>query len=586
MDCKKIVSVLWSQEEIREKKRRWIVGDPTLSVYSEKSLKKAKFLPESLLRSSQVIETFLGLRSVESHQVVQEYAHLFDPQTIENPIRFYKSMSFLLTNLKTQALNCVFDIVGEVKIDLERKKSPKNGFEKMILQIFRLMKSDTNNAIVKKLAAVLRDPINYRNHMKLTTLVNAQLISSIRKTVEAIDLMPLQALLAMKRKFDCVQVVPQIPVCIIGRQKLLLSELKKACDEALNLLKNGDELPEPFAKALSVVLLSIKLSSRKPDIQTSEFFTFNAEIVALQDEILNAIWTIPKVKTAELKILRSMLDPTSKLTLRAFRTGVVKYLTEFLFECSDIDIPNLLAEVLSFINRKSKRRLDFVKQISSKDELEHVMNISAQLKEIIWDNFPAHDVEQTLSDAGDFIDEYNSASDGDIIIDDEGCSGVGECDELDIPRSFTEMAEEVVGESEPADLLAARVSAQPSQAYKNGDACESLQDTIITGRSLSDRKSSCFQHGGLSAYDCLSIETVCDETAAIGYQIIDRVLEGLLGTQSRENITTNKHSKEDTKRIDILGSTGPTLLAQIIEELAPNFPKSGMKKMKTFMGQS
>lgn len=73
-------------------------------------------------------------------------------------------------------------------------------------------------------------------------------------------------------------------------------------------------IPEPFAKALSVVCLSGKKETRCVDILTSEFYPFSLETEGLQNDILRSL---PKVKIPDLKAFQSLVDPKTKVSPEA-----------------------------------------------------------------------------------------------------------------------------------------------------------------------------------------------------------------------------------------------------------------------------
>ncbi|KAL7176814.1 hypothetical protein ACSBR2_030204 [Camellia fascicularis] len=176
----------------------------------------------------------------------------------------------------------------------------------------------------------------------------------------------------------------------------------------LSELGEENKLQEPLAKAMGVGGLWTKLIQGCPFV--TQFQQFSPENEALQNEIAKAIWLLKEVRFLELKNLQLLLDPKAELSNRSLRTAVKNLLTEYLFECSDMDtIPDYLLETLSIINRTAPYR--FFSKEEKEEEVEHVLNVSSQVKQILWDLLPEYEFDQDFADA--YMEYLEESDDGD-----------------------------------------------------------------------------------------------------------------------------------------------------------------------------
>src|SRR5262249_23615315 len=150
-----------------------------------------------------------------------------------------------------------------------------------------------------------------------------------------------EALLAVRRK---LRGAPASIPCLQKRKRgnsrdSLIHDIRKISEEMLSELGEGDELQEPMAKALATAGLSLKLTKGCLNFSITDFNQFSPQIRALQDEISKAIWLVKrkKVRLPELKSLQLLLDPKSDVASRSLRTTMKKFLTEYLFECNELD---------------------------------------------------------------------------------------------------------------------------------------------------------------------------------------------------------------------------------------------------------
>jgi hypothetical protein len=115
--------------------------------------------------------------------------------------------------------------------------------------------------------------------------------------------------------------------------------VRKRCNKILTELEEGNYLPKKLAKAMSVVTYIRSKSWEVWVFSQSEFFPFAKETISLQNDILNALWSLPKIKPEKLKWLRPILEHDSKVERAHLRAALRNYLTECLFGCDD-DLPD------------------------------------------------------------------------------------------------------------------------------------------------------------------------------------------------------------------------------------------------------
>ncbi|XP_058184419.1 uncharacterized protein LOC131301930 isoform X3 [Rhododendron vialii] len=285
----------------------------------------------------------------------------------------------------------------------------------------------------------------------------------MKKVLDGLDDIPSQTLSAMDRKLRGVHgYVPHLWPSNSGwRRRALIGQVRKSCMAILSELDEEDELPEPLAKAIAVRCLSAKVIEGCPCI-LPEFWKFSPKIEALQDGLAKAIWLLKpkgkgkekgKVRFPELKNLQLLLDPNSVLPKRKLRTAVRKLLIEYLFECSDMDtVPEYLLETLSIVNRTSRRApYGFVSKEEVEEEVEFVLSVSAQIKQVSWDLLPEYEFDLDFADAygedleesddGDAYDVFVSVEQQEVVLpENNACHSHDPYDQI-----------ETIGETDPAN---------------------------------------------------------------------------------------------------------------------------------------
>lgn len=352
--------------------------------------------------------------SQRKHHVVQDYLQFFETFSMEryceNPSYFLRNLSSMMNDLNNNALYLVASLVTEKKVK----------FEKTRLRMKKIIKDHLPNVFgeskkvcptpIKELAQIFKDPSNFRRkQLTLLTPVSPSLLSSICKALEKLDEMPFQDLAAMNMKLRDVTVVPQFPPAkIAGKRELLLERVKKKCRQVLSNLKEGVGLPEPFAKALSIVNLSVKLKTRCMGIMTSEFYPFSPEAMEMQNDILGALWSLQKVRIHELKALQPLVDPEEKVPRKAFRIALRTYLLKYLFDCDVVAIPDEVSSILGSLNRRSQRRPRLFSAGTMEEDIEAALRISSHLKETLSNLLPDDKIDDNSEDLGSGNDKESN----------------------------------------------------------------------------------------------------------------------------------------------------------------------------------
>ncbi|PIN18460.1 hypothetical protein CDL12_08870 [Handroanthus impetiginosus] len=186
------------------------------------------------------------------------------------------------------------------------------------------------------------------------------------------------------------------------------------CMEMLSNLGEVGEPAEELVGALGVAGLTLKLIMNRPAVM--DFRKFSPEIEVLQSDIAKAIHLLDdskRVSFIELKRLQSLLDPECMLSDRSLRMAVRNLLTEYLYECSDMDkVPDYLVAILDIINGRAQppscRKQSSSKIHSSAQELmgeviqkevEYILNVSGQAKEVVLDFLPEHEFDEDFARA-------------------------------------------------------------------------------------------------------------------------------------------------------------------------------------------
>lgn len=415
-DAESILSQIKRQEKQIKLKRRWLAG-VVLTKSERKKLNKSKnfqnlFLSESLLREDDIFyesvrtrveDAFGARRSERENSVPQGDMHLVH---IPN-IKLKRLISSCLNNLTTKGLYLLAVILtgGSIKSEITRcnlKKIIKGSLSSVL---GRRSNDRLQMETRKQLLQLLANPQHFRDRREpLSALKSQSNLAAVENVLQGLKNLPSQTLIAMHRKLRGEKApMPQLQrrKCGWGRDRLI-KLVKKFTREMLLQLDRGNELQESLAKAMAVADLSQKLTTGCHSIFSKEIYQFSPEVKSLQNDIMNAIWSVEKVVTLPvLRNLQLLIEPEAVISTRSLRTAFVSFLTEFLFECSDMDsIPKSLRQILDSINRSSNSTHDVLFQKKYiEEEVDCILSVSAQTKQIVLDLLPDHEFDKNFTDA-------------------------------------------------------------------------------------------------------------------------------------------------------------------------------------------
>lgn len=365
------------------------------------------------------VQVAFGACNVEGgNQVFQDNILLLDRNSIS------RALSSCLDDLSNKGLHLLATTVAGGSVEFEKTRwKMKKIIREYLPKVFGSQNNhDDQLDISKQLSQLLNDPQNFRDNF--ITVLSSRSQShrlAVTTVLDGLRDLPSETLIAMHRKLKGgQQYLPQLQTHKSGwNRDILIGQLRKTCEKMLSELGRGDELQGPLAKAMAVVGLSLKLQLGFHNSTVTEFHQFSPEIKILQDDIARAIWLVKtKVRIPDLKNLKTLLDRDAKVSNRSLRTAIKKMLTEYLFECGDMDtIPKSLLEALVIINKKSQNKLHRpIPKDEIEEEVECTLNVSAQAKQIVWDMFPDHDLDLDFADA--YIEEMEGNEDEDDGKDD------------------------------------------------------------------------------------------------------------------------------------------------------------------------
>ncbi|CAB4289631.1 unnamed protein product [Prunus armeniaca] len=505
-DCESLWSQIKRQEKQIQLKRRWLLGLPT-SKSEQKNLERCEFLnntclPESFLREDDMfyetvkssVDTAFGACDIEGgNRVFQDDMKLLDAPYISG------ALSSCLDDLTNKGLYLFAVILTGRSVKFEKTRW--------------------------KMKRVIRESLPKDNFITFSSSRLQSHHAAVRKVLDGLRDLPYETLLAMHRKLKGGrQSLPQLRPKKSGwNRDSLINQVRKTIEKMLSELSIGDELQEPLTKAMAVVGLSLKLIPGFHNSTITEFHQFTPEIKILQDEIARAIWSL--------------------------RTAIRKMLTEYLFDCGDMDtIPKALLELLLLSTGIHK------------------------VKQIVWDLSPDHDLDLDFDDA--YMEEMEECDDDDDKSngDDNENNGRLEKDGLcgsDISHSNDSFYEaESTAESTPFvckpptaettrndcyPLLTPNksvlVEGQEPMFSTQGDSLDSSSiKRGLDGNYIERHKPECntgmntenllhlkpedtYEKQTTCKNKYLAVQEVCDETSIVAYNLIGHVLEEFAKTE-------------------------------------------------------
>ncbi|BAT96100.1 uncharacterized protein HKW66_Vig0184470 [Vigna angularis] len=469
-DALSILSQIKRQDKQIKLKSRWLLGIPPTR-YERKKLKKYfknRYLSESLIREDDMF-----YESVKTHLEDAVGEHCFEQENdipkgdmdLIQTLNMKRLISPLLDNLTTKGLYLLAMIVtgGSFKSEVTRckmKRVIKDSLSSVLGSKSRHNHLDT----CKQIFSLLNNPQNFRDRCEpLGALRSLSYHAAAEKVLHRLQNLPSQTLIAMRRKLKGVKApVPQLQPRKHGwARDHLIKLVKKISMEMLSKLDRESELPEPLAKAMAVADLSLKLTTGSHNMFSKEFYQFSPEVKSLQSDIIKAIWSVKKVTTVpELSNLQLLIEPKATISNRCIRTTFVNFLTEFLFECSDMDsVPKSLSQTLDVINRGPNNgglHNVLFKKKYIEEEVDCILNISALTKQIVLDLLPDDKFDKDFTDAYmeqlEESDDSDSDEDGGSQLQEDIRFGNGSFDSIDTCNEA-----ESIGDFVPFEFLSSTI---------------------------------------------------------------------------------------------------------------------------------
>ncbi|KAG9449279.1 hypothetical protein H6P81_009244 [Aristolochia fimbriata] len=592
-DLRMLCSSIKHDEKMLQIKKRWLMGLPSLSRCGHRQrhtivpyVLNDKSLSESLLRDEDVSAEFLKraieegcgalLSKQEELSVIEESAQLFNTGEDE-PSIIYRVVTSDLNNLNNFGLCRLTNILTGSSIQFEKtrpvmKKLIKRHLHKLFLE-------SSYRDYIEPLSQIFVDQNNFRQDCRACqTLASRSLISTCKMVLERLRDFCTLTLLAMQRKLKGVKYVPQMKYRQGRSRKWLIKNVRMICSDMLVEQNEGEALLEPLAKAMTVAALSLKVSGTF-DFFLPEFFYFPPETKAFQDEILKAIQALPKVRYIELKHVQHIIDPESEIPTKKFRSTLRKLLIEYLFECGDLDVPKTFRKALAFINRKSRRKLQcHFSHEKVEEEVERVLDVSAQLSQLMWDVLPEHTFDQ------EFADVFMEDSESDF----------SDSDGLDVNEGKRSNNYFNLPPANP--LMNLDVNVQFSGSHSD-DEVESIGDsrpnvsTLHFTRNESGGKYNKFSNEApepeKTNNQYLAIKDVSDEVSLVAHQLIGHLLEAFANIEDvalQQNVRSycrgGTPSPEGTQGGWNPPKDSDLVLLEAVGEIIPSLTKSVSEKLK------
>ncbi|WVZ74690.1 hypothetical protein U9M48_022845 [Paspalum notatum var. saurae] len=620
-DAEELCSLVSSQQSLVDKKRRWLESMILNPDGCTRRVKRPKFLNDVYLRESYIrseeISCEKARASIEkslssdcngyTHHVVQEGLQIFDFQKKENePLdpEYVGVMLGAISKLTYEALQSVACIISHNKFSFNKTRTVMENIVKSHLPTY-LVRLDQKD-ILCQLFDIFKNPCSYRSgSVMLVTPISPQLLSVIHHLLDELDGMPMQALAAMNRKIIEKSYAPKFGLTARSSNRAhVIKMVRKRCNKILTELEEGNYLPKKLSKALSVLNLYQKQKLRSMDISQSEFFPFTKETISLQNNILNALWSLPKLKCDKLKLLRAILDHDSKVEKTHFKAALRNYLIECLFECDDGDLPKEALWAIAFINQISGRHQVVLTDERKEGEVDAVLNLSSHLKAL------AHCCVDECSCGEELISLGNDSGneDNDFILSGTNYFDLSSCHlQMNEPSSNnlsgTDVIEccwsETVGDTHNVSRIEdsgskSEVHKKPCERTEDSGGTGHYSDNDVIGSGTEPCAEKYVDVNHLKRPRCSEIGGICDETSIVAHSIIGQILDKWLLVENNEvdkparchlgeGLVSQDPQENDRRPANSAENLEGGIFIEAVERLLPNLPKSCIDKVKRLL---
>ncbi|KAF7084822.1 hypothetical protein CFC21_088350 [Triticum aestivum] len=325
----------------------------------------------------------------------------------------------------------------------------------------------------------------------------------------------------------------------------LIEIVRKRCKMIIARIEEG-YMPKRLAKAMSVVNLYWKQKLRSMDISQLEYFPFSKETASLQNDVLNALWLLPKLQHDDLKLLRPILDPDPKFRKMQFRVALRKYLLECLFESDEGDLPDEAHQAIAFINRISQCKSACLTERRKNAEVDSVLNVSSQLRAFVYYDIDDCSDEDELMSLG----SVNCSGDNDFILPetnyfhynfeqhmDEPCSSNSAPKVVDMDEccsAESTRAAHHVQEAEHLDSKLEEVFRKPCEGTENSGATPHYRDNLALEEAVDTNHLKTPVHSK-------DLSEICDETSTAAHMLIGQILDKWLLVGNGEVEVLTRH---------------------------------------------
>ncbi|MED6107870.1 hypothetical protein PIB30_018331 [Stylosanthes scabra] len=578
-----------------------------LSVFSEikkqhKQIKlKRSFLPESLIREDDLfydtvrdhVESAFGASGVViDDDLPQDNVHL-----IHMPeVKLKRLILLSLDRLSTKGLYLLAMIVTDGSVKYEKTRHNLKQIIKGSLSNVLGSKSLNPRQLEsrKQIFHLLSDPQHSRYGGETFPVLSSESChAAVVKVLHQLRSFPTQTLIAMHNKLNGVkactrQLQPRKHGW--GRDKLI-ERVNKISREKLLQYDSEDDLQESLAKAMAVADLSLKLTGRQKTF-AREFYQFPPEIKSLQTNIMNAIWSVQNIVTIPvLRNLQLLIEPDAKISNKSLRKAFINLLTKLLFDSVDLDtIPKTLSHIIAVIHKNSKSTDNVVFNRKYIDkEVDYILGMSAQTKQIVLDLLPDHAFDQDFTDA--YVEELEESDDSDSDDDDD------DYDKLRKDRVDSNYEAESIGDFTP-DLFSPSTpikeeddlvcppttsgrfcSSSPDREHSENFVNKPALHESGTDTDMRDASEPMASKNSIGRNQYLAIQDACDKTSMLAYNLVGCLLREFAITEGHDLNANNRlylnsgNPIEDVQETEqsSSGNTESSTVIRVVKELVPSF---------------
>ncbi|XP_006660409.1 uncharacterized protein LOC102720903 [Oryza brachyantha] len=578
-DARYLWSLVRKQQSVAKRKRKWLrsmipVEDGTIQPLKRPKFLNEVYLAESFVRSDEVsceksiahVERCFGFKCEEyNHHIVQDGLQPLKLQQGRDGSlspQGLADMRRIINKLSNEALQAVANIATHNKVSFKKSRPVmKKVIEDHLPQYLTNLGNEND---MSQLSHVLTNPFSYRSDsVNITTPLSPKLLSSINQALKGLDNLTAQALIAMRRKLNGISFTPEIDFAPhINRKKSIVTVIRNQYKKMISKIGEGGDLPKNLAKALSVMNLFRKQELKCMDISQVEFYPFSRKVVFLQNDVMNAIWSIQKLKKGDLKLLGPILHQGSKDEALS-KTTLRRYLMDCLFECDEGALPDEALRTIAFCNRMSAcQKVELTEQ--RKDvEIEGVLNVSSSLRALVYHCTGGQTDDQLMNSQSECQSDeqlmslgFDDCSANNDFVLTEGYYNFGHQKQRIDEACSSSMAN-------PVDVSGHFPSGAGSNMNKPTLPEVAGANEVEVGRSP------------------VSLSEVCDETATLAHKLLGKILENKVLVENKVNglagfsldgSTSHGLQEEKNQKADIV--------IKAIENVLPNLSKSCMDKVR------